>query len=108
MPGGWAASSASRVGAGKLQPGASEQVRADWEEKFAGARRSGKLLLLSGEEDIAYTQLSLKWVDSQFVEQSQMSLQDVCRIFRIAPHLVGVPSGERLTYTNAESFASDS
>jgi HK97 family phage portal protein len=89
------------------QPGKAEQVRADYEEKFAGAQQSGKLLLLAGEENVSYTQLALNMVDSQFIEQSQMALQDVCRIFRVAGHLVGVPTGERLTYVNAQEFGAD-
>ena len=62
------------------QPGAADQVREDWETKFASAQNAGKLLLLAGEDDVSYTQLGLSMVDSQFVEMSNMSLQDVCRI----------------------------
>jgi len=89
------------------QPGAAEEVRGDWEARFAGAAQSGKLLLLAGEDDVTYTQLSLSMVDAQFVEQVGLSLQEICRIFRVPPHLVGVPPGERLTYTSAEMEAQE-
>jgi HK97 family phage portal protein len=89
------------------QPGATEQVRADWESRFTGAAQSGKLLLLAGEDDVTYQQLSLSMVDAQFVEQVQMSLQEICRIFRVPPHLIAVSTGERMTYSNVEMEASE-
>jgi HK97 family phage portal protein len=89
------------------QPGAAEQLREDWEGRFAGSAQSGKLLLLAGEDDVTYTQLALNMVDAQFVEQCQMSLQEICRIFRIPPHLVAVSTGERMTYSNVEMEAAE-
>jgi HK97 family phage portal protein len=89
------------------QPGAAEQVREDWESRFTGAAQSGKLLLLAGEDEVTYTQLALNMVDAQFVEQVQMSLQEICRIFRVPPHLIAVSTGERLTYSNVEMEAAE-
>ena len=96
-----AACCASLAGAPR-SPARREHVREDWESNFVGLSRSGNLLMLAGEDDVHYTQLSLSMVDVQFVEQTQMRLHDLCRIFRVPPHLVAVSTGERMTYTNIE------
>jgi HK97 family phage portal protein len=39
--------------------------------------------------------------DSQFLQSRQFSVQDVCRWFKVSPHLVGDPS--RLAYASSEA-----
>ena len=83
------------------QPGAAEDVRSDWETRFSGEQNAGKLLLLTGEGDIQYQQFALSMADAEFVAQRQLSTAEIARIFRIPPHLIGAPTGESLTYSNA-------
>ena len=77
-------------------------VRADWESMFVGTDNTGKLLVLTGTEDVQYEQFALSMADAQFVEQCQMSTQTIARIFRIPLHLIGAPLAHSLTYANAE------
>ena len=69
---------------------------------FVGTDNSGKLLLVTGSEDVQYEQFALSMADAQFVEQCQMSTQTIARIFRIPLHLIGAPLAHSLTYANAE------
>ena len=77
-------------------------VRADWEQMFVGTDNTGKLLILTGAEDVQYEQFSLSMQDAEFVAQRQLSTQEICRIFRVPPHLLGAPTGRSMTYSNAE------
>ena len=40
--------------------------------------------------------------DAQFIEQRQLSTQEIARLFRIPLHLIGAPLAHSLTYSNAE------
>ena len=86
---------------------AGEDIRSDWESKFVTTDNSGKLLIVTGDDPVDYSQLSLSMVDAEFVAQRQLSTQEICRIFRIPPHLVGAPVAHSLTYNNAEMEALD-
>ena len=82
------------------QPGAAEDVRDDWSDKFVGADKSGKLLLLTGEGDVSYQQLSLSLEDAQFVAQRQLSTLEIARIFRVPAWMVNASTQQSMTYSN--------
>ena len=86
---------------------APEDVRADWERMFVGTDNTGKLLILTGAEDVQYEQFALSMADAQFIEQRQLSSQEIARIFRVPPHLIGAPVSSSLTYSNAEQESLD-
>lgn len=86
---------------------APEDVRADWESKFVGTDNAGKLLIVTGEEAVEYTQFALSMQDAEFVAQRNLSTQEIARIFRVPTHLIGGATGERLTYANAETASLD-
>ena len=46
-------------------------------------------------------------VDAEFVAQRQLSTQEIARIFRVPPHLIGAPVTLSLTYANAEQESLD-
>ena len=77
-------------------------IRADWESQFVTSDNSGKLLMVTGTEDVQYQQFALSMADAQFIEQRQLSTQEIARIFRIPLHLIGAPLAHSLTYANAE------
>ena len=52
--------------------------------------------------DAQYTAIANKLDDSQFVEQTRLAAQDVARVFRIPPHMLGAPSADSMTYSNVE------
>jgi len=82
-------------------------VRADWEQMFVGTDNTGKLLILTGADDVQYEQFALSMQDAEFVAQRQLSTQEICRVFRVPPHLIGAPVSHSLTYANAETESLD-
>lgn len=68
-------------------------------DRFAGAKNAGKLGIL--EEGMKIETVSFSPEDSQFLQSRQFSVQDVCRWFKVSPHLVGDPS--RLAYASSEA-----
>ena len=43
--------------------------------------------------------------DLQFIEQRNLSTQEICRIFRIPPWMIGAPTSDSMTYANTEQHA---
>lgn len=86
---------------------APEDIRSDWEGMFVGTDNAGKLLIVTGQEDVQYQQFALSMADAQFIEQRQLSSQEIARIFRVPPHLIGAPVSSSLTYSNAEQESLD-
>lgn len=66
-----------------------------WNTKFSGDK-SGKVAVLG--DDLKYTPLSSSAVESQFIEQMKWNAEDICSVFGIPAHLVGV--GTLPTYNN--------
>jgi HK97 family phage portal protein len=67
-----------------------EQVKrlADsWQSQFAGASNAGRTAIL--ENGLQYEQLSMSNEDAQWLGSRQFSVEEVCRIFRIPPTMVG-------------------
>jgi HK97 family phage portal protein len=84
-------------------PGADDAIsalREGWEDRHRGARNAGRVAVLSGE--IKFSALSLSPEDAQFVEQRKLSTQEVARLFRVPPWLIGAESGSSLTYSTVE------
>ena len=62
------------------------RVRDNWEAAYGGAANAHRVAVL--EEGMAYKPISLPPEDSQFLETKQFSVTEICRIFRVPPHLV--------------------
>lgn len=77
-----------------------EQLRAGWEARHRGARNAGRVAVLAG--DIKFSPVSLSPVDADFVAQRKLSTQEICRLFRVPPHLVAAEGGSSMTYSNLE------
>lgn len=76
-----------------------EKFRADWERIYAEPHRAPILEPFIEE----YKQTGLNAVDSQLLETRQFSVPEICRWFRISPHLAGDLS--RATFANIEQLA---
>jgi HK97 family phage portal protein len=85
------------------QGAALDDLVAKWESRHMGTGNAHRLAAISG--DISFTPVSLPADTMQLIEQRKLSSLEVCRIFRVTPHLVGVDSGESMTYTNVEQAA---
>ena len=75
------------------------RVRDNWEAAYGGAANAHRVAVL--EEGMTYKPVSLPPEDSQFLESKQFSVTEICRIFRVPPHMIG--DLDRATFSNIES-----
>ena len=71
----------------KLTEQTAARLRADWERMNSGLANSGRTAIL--EQGLKWTQLTIDSVDLQFLQMRQFQVIEICRIFRVPPHMVG-------------------
>ncbi len=64
-----------------------ERVRAGWNATFGGPGNANKIAVL--EEGMKYTPISISPEQAQFLETRKFQIDEIARIFRIPPHMVG-------------------
>jgi len=64
-----------------------EEIKARWETQFSG-NNYGKIAVLGGE--FKFNQLAMNAVDSQLVEQLNLTAQQICSAFGVPPYLVDI------------------
>jgi HK97 family phage portal protein len=74
------------------------KFRAEWEAAYGGTDNAHKNILLAG--DVDFKPLGISPKDAQFIEWSAFSVPDVCRYYRVPPHMVMDLS--RATFSNIE------
>lgn len=74
--------------------------RASWEQAHQGLANAHKVAVLGG--GLKWTQIGVSPEDSQFLETRRFQVQEIARMFRIPPHMIGASSGESLTYSTVE------
>jgi HK97 family phage portal protein len=75
-----------------------EKIRNSWEAGFGGSSNSNKVAIL--EEGMTYTPISISPEQAQFLETRKFQLDEIARIFRIPPHMIG--DLEHATFSNIE------
>ena len=80
-----------------------ERLRESWNKVYQGTANSHKIAIL--EEGLSYKAIGMSPDDSQFLETRQFQLNEICRIFRVPPHMVGDLS--RSTFSNIEHQSID-
>lgn len=75
-----------------------EKIRENWSKVYGGANNAHKVALL--EEGMSYKPISLPPEDSQFLSTREFDVEEICRIFRVPPHLV--QDLKRSTFNNIE------
>jgi len=75
-----------------------EKVREAWQSQFGGSGNSGKVAVL--EEGMKYTPISISPEQAQFLETRKFQIDEIARIFRIPPHMVG--DLEKSSFSNIE------
>lgn len=80
-----------------------EKLRESWNQVYQGARNSHKVAVL--EEGMHYHEIGLSPEASQFLETRKYQLNEICRIFRVPPHMVG--DLDRSTFSNIEHQSID-
>lgn len=75
-----------------------EKVREAWEQAYGGPHRGNRVAVL--EEGMKFTPISIKPQEAQFLETRKFQIEEIARIFRIPPHLIG--DLEHATFSNIE------
>jgi HK97 family phage portal protein len=88
------------VGVLKLDPNSSEEQRSRTIERLRNENKPHQNLVIVGDGE--YEPVEGKLDDAQFVEQRRLAAQEVARVFRIPPHMLGAPSADSMTYSNVE------
>lgn len=74
------------------------KVREAWQSQFGGSGNSGKVAVL--EEGMKYTPISISPEQAQFLETRKFQINEIARIFRVPPHMVG--DLEKSSFSNIE------
>jgi HK97 family phage portal protein len=85
--------------------GSSEDQKERYIEALRNRTKPQSTLVIEGEG--AFESVLGKLDDQQFTEQRRLAAQEVARVFRIPPHMVGAPTGESMTYATVEQEAID-
>ena len=80
-----------------------EKIRENWANVYGGAGNAHKVAVL--EEGMQYKPISLPPEDSQFLSTREFGVEEICRIFRVPPHMV--QDLKRATYSNIEHQSID-
>ena len=74
------------------------KVREAWQSQFGGSANSNKIAVL--EEGMKYTPISISPEQAQFLETRKFQINEIARIFRVPPHMVG--DLEKSSFSNIE------
>lgn len=74
------------------------RVRESWMNTFGGSQNANKVAVL--EEGMKYTPISISPEAAQFLETRKFQIDEIARIFRIPPHMIG--DLEKSSFNNIE------
>ena len=74
------------------------RIRESWQQTFGGSANSNKIAVL--EEGMKYTPISISPEQAQFLETRKFQINEIARIFRVPPHMVG--DLEKSSFSNIE------
>ena len=80
-----------------------KRLRENWNAAYGGSANGSKVAIL--EESMTFTPISLPNNEAQFLETRKFQVEEICRIFRVPPHLVG--NLDRATFSNIENQSID-
>ena len=75
-----------------------QKVREAWQSQFGGSQNANKIAVL--EEGMKYTPISISPDQAQFLETRKFQINEIARIFRVPPHMVG--DLEKSSFSNIE------
>jgi HK97 family phage portal protein len=84
---------------GKVSPDTATRLKEDWDNNYSG-QRYGKTAVLP--DGLKWEPLTITAQDAQLIEQLRWSVEDVGRVFRVPPILLGDSS--KTTYRNTEQL----
>ena len=74
------------------------KLRESWSETFGGSGNSHRVAVL--EEGMKYTPISISPNEAQFLETRKFQINEIARIFRVPPHMIG--DLEKSSFSNIE------
>jgi len=74
------------------------KVREAWQSQFGGSGNANKIAVL--EEGMKYTPIGISPEQAQFLETRKFQIDEIARIFRVPPHMVG--DLEKSSFSNIE------
>ena len=75
-----------------------QRVRDSWNAIYQGAKNAHKVAIL--EEGMSYKPISINPQEAQFLETRKFQIDEIARIFRVPPHMVG--DLEKSSFSNIE------
>ena len=75
-----------------------QRVRESWQSTFGGSGNSNKIAVL--EEGMKYTPIGISPEQALFLETRKFQINEIARIFRVPPHMVG--DLEKSSFSNIE------
>lgn len=78
-------------------------LRANWNAAYGSSSNASRVAVL--EEGMTFVPLSLPNNEAQFLETRKFQVSEICRIFRVPPHMIG--DLDRATFSNIEHQSID-
>ena len=75
-----------------------QRVRESWQSTFGGSANANRIAVL--EEGMKYTPIGISPEQAQFLETRKFQINEIARIFRVPPHMVG--DLEKSSFSNIE------
>lgn len=75
-----------------------DKLRESWNNTFGGTRNAHKIAVL--EEGMKYQPISISPNEAQFLETRKFQIDEIARIFRVPPHMIG--DLEKSSFNNIE------
>lgn len=75
-----------------------QRIRDSWNSMFSGSANAHKVAVL--EEGLKFTPISISPNEAQFLETRKFQINEIARIFRVPPHMVG--DLEKSSFSNIE------
>lgn len=82
----------------RLTPEQRKQIQDAWQQQYSGLINSGRTVLM--DSGATYTRIGIPPEDCQFLEVRKFSVLDICRLYRIPPHMMA--DLEKATYASIE------
>ena len=76
-----------------------KRLRESWNATYGSSSNGGKVAVL--EEGMTFAPISMPNNEAQFLETRKFQVEEICRIYRVPPHMVADLS--RATFSNIES-----
>jgi HK97 family phage portal protein len=82
----------------KLDSKTAQRIKASWQAAHSGLQNSHRVAVL--EQGLTWQQIGLAPEDAQFLETRKFQTNEIARLFRVPPHMIG--DLDRATFSNIE------